>query len=171
MQAAPAIPIPRIRELGFRLARHEIPAAARSMLSFVMEPGEGEREEEHENQDMDDMDDMVGVDDLDNYASDERMGGHQWENPGGSEHEYEYHQEREVGYGGEQPAGEHEGRHDGSDEGSGMDAEDRGEIGPRRRQKPRKPRRPYTVTMALRKTNWFESSMEWEDEHFRSVYR
>ncbi|KAG8765212.1 hypothetical protein FRC12_007628 [Ceratobasidium sp. 428] len=41
----------------------------------------------------------------------------------------------------------------------------------RRRRRPQKDRRPYTITMAIRKTNWFESSMEWEDDHFRTEYR
>jgi hypothetical protein len=51
-----------------------------------------------------------------------------------------------------------------------MDIEDEERM-PRRWQKPRKLRQPYSVTCALRKTNWFESSMEWENEHFRTVYR
>jgi hypothetical protein len=37
--------------------------------------------------------------------------------------------------------------------------------------RPPKPRRPYTITCALWRTNWFESSLEWEDEDFRSTYR
>jgi hypothetical protein len=40
-----------------------------------------------------------------------------------------------------------------------------------RRRRPPKPRRPYTITCAQRQTNWFESSLQWENEHFRAVYR
>jgi hypothetical protein len=170
------IPIPRVRELGFRLARHDMLVASMSMLTFAMEPGEGEdegnrqredEEDRHEPDEEDDEEDEEEDEDQEmgdiDECPDERMGGQQWEHAGGYEHEYEYDQERH--------ADEHEGRHDGEDEGSAMGAEDRGGIGPRRRQKTRKPRRPYTVTMALRKTNWFESSLGWEDEHFRVVYR
>jgi hypothetical protein len=160
MQRAPhtmeaAIHIPRVRELEFRLARHDILAASMSMLSFVMEPGEGEHEEDRQEEDQENENQ--------GYADEDSAGGY--------EREYEYHQEQEVGDDREQRAGERECWDDGNDEGSAMGTEDRGGIGPRRRQKARKPRRPYTVTMALRKTNWFESSMEWEDEHFRVVYR
>jgi hypothetical protein len=146
-----AIPIPRVRELGFRLARHDIIAASRSMLSFVMEPGEGEREEGYQGNYDEEFEDR----DMAEYAAG---------------HGYESYREQEVGYDREEHMGVHEDWCDGNDEGA-MAAEDEGEIGPRRRQKARKPRRPYTVTMALRKTNWFESSMDWEDDHFRVVYR
>ncbi|KAG8747784.1 hypothetical protein FRC11_012218 [Ceratobasidium sp. 423] len=32
-------------------------------------------------------------------------------------------------------------------------------------------RKPYTVSCALRKTNWFERSFEWENSDFRQFYR
>ncbi|KAG8722912.1 hypothetical protein FRC08_000012 [Ceratobasidium sp. 394] len=37
--------------------------------------------------------------------------------------------------------------------------------------RPRKPRLPYTVTCALKKTNWFEMSLRWSDPDFRRMYR
>lgn len=54
------------------------------------------------------------------------------------------------------------------DEGEDEIMEDEG-FGQHRTQS--KPRRPYTITCALRHTNWFELSFRWENEHFRSVYR
>jgi hypothetical protein len=67
---------------------------------------------------------------------------------------------------------EHEGTDEDASRAGQCADEDEDEAGParRRRRKARKPRHPYTVTCALRKTNFFESSMEWEDEHFRSMY-
>ncbi|KAG9089566.1 hypothetical protein FS749_001233 [Ceratobasidium sp. UAMH 11750] len=40
-----------------------------------------------------------------------------------------------------------------------------------RRKKAHRPRRPYTVTCALRQTDWFERSFTWENEQFRALYR
>lgn len=40
-----------------------------------------------------------------------------------------------------------------------------------RQRRPKKPRRPYTISCAIRQTNFFESSLQWENEHFRTMYR
>jgi hypothetical protein len=82
------------------------------------------------------------------------------------EEDEEYEDEGRNGYQGDYQ-NEGEGDADAMEVEEGEEALER----PGRRQKPRKPRRPYSVTCALRKTNWFESSLEWEDEHFRAIYR
>ncbi|KAG9081987.1 hypothetical protein FRC06_005296 [Ceratobasidium sp. 370] len=79
----------------------------------------------------------------------------------------EYEGEHEGGEGHEGEEGREGGdvyQGDGAYRGDGAMGveEDEEELARRRRQKPRKPRRPYSVTCALRKTNWFESSLEWE---------
>ncbi|KAG8731000.1 hypothetical protein FRC10_002125, partial [Ceratobasidium sp. 414] len=145
--------LPRVCELGFRVALHDVSAACMSMLSLVMEPGEGEDEDEGSEE-----------------GEGECEGEGEWQ---------EQHQEgREEGYEREgEYVDEHGGGYDGQSEylGGGdadaTDAEEGTEPMRRKQQKARKLRRPYTVTCALRKTNWFESSMEWENEHFRVVYR
>ncbi|KAG8740986.1 hypothetical protein FRC10_003492 [Ceratobasidium sp. 414] len=43
--------------------------------------------------------------------------------------------------------------------------------GVRKRAKTHKVRQPYTITCALKKTNWFERSFKWENDQFRAFYR
>ncbi|KAF8593743.1 hypothetical protein BDV93DRAFT_582513 [Ceratobasidium sp. AG-I] len=143
------IPLPRVRELGFRIGEHDLQAASMSMLSFVMDHGEEDRQGEYGDQHPDYE-----------YPEERRIGsGQEWERT------TEDVREDECG------VDQHEDLYDEDEPGDAMGAEDEDGVGPRRRQKARKARRPYTVTMALRKTNWFESSLEWENEHFRVVYR
>lgn len=148
------IHLPRIRELGFRLGQHDLQAASMSMLSHTMEPGESNFQGDYGGEYEAYEDQRVSGWDADEHESEHEQG--RTSNNG---HEYEYH------------GGDHEGRDDRNIGSRAIDAEDTSEAGPTRWQKARKPRRPYTVTMALRKTNWFESSLEWEDEYFRVVYR
>jgi hypothetical protein len=123
-----------VRELGFRMASHDLAPAGMAVLSAVMEPGEGEEEGTYEER---------------------------------GECEGEHEDASELG-----DNHDEQGEYRGEGDGNGTGSEEGDEEPVRRRQhKPRKPRRPYTVTCALRQTNWFESSMEWENEHFRVVYR
>jgi hypothetical protein len=197
--------LPLVRELGFRLGLHDIPAACMSMMSFAMERGQGEEEEEGEGEgegedgyggEGEDEDDCARQF-MDVYQHqfvhedrDERTAHRVDQHVGEYEYRDGFAHERAGQFEGGR-TGDYEDRHIGSAGGFEHEAERAGErmagyevedadegvgdpeegLRHGRRKKPRKPRRPYSVTCALRKTNWFESSMEWEDEHFRVIYR
>ncbi|KAG9084685.1 hypothetical protein FS749_005035 [Ceratobasidium sp. UAMH 11750] len=130
------------------------------MLSSVMEPVEHEREYEYEDEE---GGYEQGEYEWDGYDCDqangyegEGNGGEGWSGRGG-------YPEGWCGY---RSQDEHE---DPMTEGEDKDEDEGVSVHGRRRN--RKPRQPYTVTLALRKNNWFESSMGWEDNHFRTAYR
>ncbi|QRV93585.1 DDE superfamily endonuclease [Ceratobasidium sp. AG-Ba] len=165
MQYAPAyylpegavVPVRRVQELSYRLSPEDIPAAGISILHFAMEPGVDEHDEAGgEGSDGEDYDEDVDaygdIDEDEDQGLNARRGVVQAPC-------------LEDGYDDEaQDIGEMERTVVDESEGDWDQP-------PRQRRKPRKPRRPYTVTMSLRKTNFFELSLEWEDEHFRTLYR
>ncbi|KAG8729640.1 hypothetical protein FRC10_003552 [Ceratobasidium sp. 414] len=139
--------LPGIDELGYRLGPHDIPAASMLVLSFAMEPGRVEAEEGGYGE---------------GYEGEEYQGecGYVWPQYEGESvgqgqlgDQYRSRYEDERMYEGE-----------GHSEGTGQPTRGRW-------KKSQKPHLPYTVTCALCKTNWFESSMEWENTDFRTVYR